>query len=181
MPSRHSSHSITLRPDYCTLQLRDIDCDAGVGAHEALDEARRNVAASSGYGIYINARQDSVAVRVDVEVWDSTPDPVDADGWTGPLAFDLDCPTGQLQVGDNMGNTIAGIDPPQGPGRCTVTVYHQGRDQAADAERTILHVMGSQGAGVEQIEALQARYAGAERYLLQLWWRSDLPPDDDDD
>ena len=175
-----SRHTLTLRPDYCTLLLRDIDCDAGVGASAALDEARRNVAASSGYGVYINARQNLIAVRVDVQVWDSVPEPAVGEGWAGPVSVELDCPTGLLLVGDMMGNVIDGIDPPTGAGRYTVSVYHQGRERAAQAEDEIHQVMGSQGDD-EQIEALQARYEGIERYLLRLWWHSDLPPDDEDD
>nr|WP_199512160.1 hypothetical protein [Nucisporomicrobium flavum] len=171
----HSSHTLTLRPDYCTLLLRDIDCDAGVGASTAMDEARRNVAASSGYGVYISARQNLIAVRVDGQVWDSVPAPVVGEEWAGPVSVELDCPTRLLQVGDMMGNAIDGINPPPGPGRYTVYVYHRGRERAVQAEDEIHQVMGATGDD-EQIDALQARYEGIERYLLRLWGAATCHP-----
>ncbi len=180
LATRHSTHGLTFRPDYRMVVLRDVYCDAAVGSGDAISEASKNVAASTGYEIYTLASQDLISVRADVEVWDSAADDdLTTAGWTGPLTFDLDCPTGHLQVGDIMGTVITGIDPPQGAGRYKVALFHQGREQADQARYEILKVMGTPG-DEERIAVLQRQNSGLERYLMRIWWRAELPPDDDD-
>ncbi|WP_433270299.1 hypothetical protein ACQPWR_14765 [Micromonospora vinacea] len=180
MPTRHSRHGLSLRPDYRMVVLRDVYCDAAVGSTAAISEASKNVAASTGYEIYIVVRQDLIEVRADVELWDAVPDDdLSAYGWTGPLMFDLDCPTGSLQVGD-MGGAITGIDPPEGPGRYAVALFHRGREQADGARYEILKVMGADGDD-GCIADLQRQHYGIEQYLMRIWWQADLPPDEDDE
>ncbi|MEU3454066.1 hypothetical protein ABZ671_10730 [Micromonospora sp. NPDC006766] len=74
MPTRHSRHGLTLRPDYRMVVLRDIYCDAAVGSTAAISEANKNVAASIGYEVYIVVSQDLIEVRADVESWDEAPE-----------------------------------------------------------------------------------------------------------
>ncbi|WP_140157999.1 hypothetical protein [Micromonospora sp. NBS 11-29] len=181
MPTRHSRHGLTLSPDYRMVVLRDVYCDAAVGSTAAIREANKNVAASTGYEIYIVVSQDLIKVRADVEIWNEAPDDdLSASGWTGPLTFDLDCPTGNLQIGDIFGTAISGIDPPRGPGRYAVALFHRGREQADEAFREILRVMGTDGDD-ERIADLQRKHSGMEQYLIRIWWQADLPPDEDDE
>ncbi|MFY1616986.1 hypothetical protein [Micromonospora sp. WMMD736] len=181
MPTRHSRHGLTLSPDYRMIVLRDVYCDAAVGSTAAIREATENVAGSTGYEIYIVVTQDLVEVRADVEIWDKPPDDdLSVSGWTGPLTFDLDCPTGKLQVGDIFGRVISGIDPPSGPGRYTVALFHRGREQADRAFHEILMVTGADDDNA-RIADLQRQHAGIERYLMRIWWQTDLPPDEDDE
>ncbi|MEU3454065.1 hypothetical protein ABZ671_10725 [Micromonospora sp. NPDC006766] len=94
--------------------------------------------------------------------------------------FDLDCPTGDLQVGDIFGTAITGIGPSKGPGRYAVALFHRGREQADGAYYGILKVMGTDGAD-ERVADLQRQHSGIEQYLMRIWWQTDLPPDEDDD
>ncbi|MFF5177270.1 hypothetical protein ACFY2Q_04495 [Micromonospora sp. NPDC000316] len=181
MPTRHSCHGLTLSPEYRMVVLRDVYCDAAVGSTAAIIEAYKGVAASTGYEIYIVVSQGLIKVRADVEIWDEAPnDDLSAHGWTGPLTFDLDCPTGNLQVGDIFGTVITGIDPPRGPGRYAVALFHRGREQAEGAFHEILKVMGT-GGDDERIAVLQRQHSGIEQYLMRIWWQIDLPPDEDDE
>ncbi|MFI7520674.1 hypothetical protein [Micromonospora globbae] len=181
MPTRHSRHGLTLSPEYRMVVLRDVYCDAAVNSSAAISEANKNVAASTGYDIYIVVSQDLIRVRADVEIWDEAPDDdLCAHGWAGPLTFDLDCPTGNLQVGDIFGTVITGIDPPKGPGRYAVVLFHRGREQAERARYEILKVMGTDGDD-ERIADLQRQHSGIEQYLMRIWWQTDLPPDEDDE
>lgn len=179
MPTPLATHTLVLRPDHLILLLRDIDCDAGTGASAAMTQARATIAASSGYGIYVEAAQDAIPLRVTVETWEADPGPGAGDGWTGPVALDLDCPTGQLQVGDDMGNAIDGIIAPHGPGRYHVTVHHHGRHQALEHERQVIAALAP-GHDADHIDALSAELEGTERYLFRLWWHGPLPDDEDE-
>lgn len=181
MPNLVSSHHLVLQPDHRVLLLRDIDCDAGVGATAAIVEAHASVAASSGYGVYVNAVQGFIPLRIEVEVWDSQPgsDPP-AGEWTGPVRLQLDCPTGHLQAGDDMGNAMDGIDPPQGPGRYGVAVYHHGRDEALELQRQAESALSTDDRGARADE-LRELFTGRERYLFRLWWQEPLPVDEDED
>lgn len=176
-----SRHRLTLCPDHHIVVLRDIDADADPGAGAAISETHQHIAASSGYGIYVETVQNLIDVRVDVEVCDGEPDddPVDS-GWQGPLRLPLDSETGQLLFGDDMGNAIDGIDPPRGRGRYRVAFYHRGRDFIAEVVRDLLPLMAGPD-GDRQLEIMQARHRGAERYLLRLWFSDDLPDEDPDD
>jgi len=181
VPTRYSTHNLTGSPAYKLLVLRDRYCDAAVGADEAIAEANRNMAASTGYEIYLVVRQDLVDVRADVEIWDGDPgENRQADAWTGPTVFDLDCPTGELVLGSPTGTYIGGIDPPQGSGRYAVALYHRGREQAEEAWREVAAVMGLPDNDARIAELLD-RHAGVEQYLLRVWRKGELPPAEDDE
>ncbi|BFU47679.1 hypothetical protein [Krasilnikovia sp. MM14-A1004] len=164
-----SSHDLVLRPDHLILQLRDVDCDAGIGAEQAINQTHTSIVASSGYTVYVEAVQNLIAVRVDVEVWDSEPDsrPTTVD-WTGPTLVDLDCPTGHLQVGDDMGHAISEILPPQGPGRYHVAFYHHGRDEALQLEQQLTSVLAAPDGG-QRLDDMRPNLEGRERYLFRVW------------
>lgn len=177
MATKLASHSLALRPDHLILMLRDIDCDAGVGISEAVAQARDSIAATSGYAVYVEAAQNFIALRVDVEVWDDAPDiDVPKDAWTGPLILELSCPTGNLQVGDDMGNAISEILPPQGPGLYNVAFYHHGRDEALNQEQHLLSLDD-----MSRLDDVRSGWEGTERYLMQVWWKAPFLEDDLDD
>lgn len=175
-----SIHTLLLCPDHLILLLRDIDCDAGVGADTAITQAQQHIAASSGYGIYVEAAQNLITLRITVEAWTAAPTRNPGTGWSEPIAVELDCPTGQLQAGDDMGNVVDGITAPHGPGRYHVAVHHRGRETAVAHERQ-LHAAMTAGITGDRLDALRAEREGTEEYLFRLWWHSPLPDDDDDE
>ncbi len=175
-----SRHHHSLRPDHLILVLRDVDSVPDEAAATAITEAQRHIAASTGYGVYIETVQNLIDVRVDVEVWDGTPDENPPGDWAGPMTFELDCPTGELLVGDDMGSAVDGINPPSGPGRYAVAVFSQGRTLITQAERDVLHALRAPD-GQDRVTDLRTRHEGLERYLLRLWWQQELPDDSDDD
>jgi hypothetical protein len=180
MPEPYSTHHLALRPDRRIIVLRDIDCDADPGARTARLQARTTIGASSGYGFYIQAVQELVPISVDVEVWQDEPSNTPDDtSWYGPVRCDLDCPSGQLLVGDTIGGAIDGINPPQGPGRYAVTFYHHGRQEIDQVHRQLLQWRLDETD--VRVRNLQQDSEGLERYLIRIWWQTNLPDDDEDD
>jgi hypothetical protein len=98
-------------------------------------DALRDVADASDHVLVITAAQDLIAVSVTVEVWDQPAAALAASDWTGLLAFEIECPTGQFHVGDGIRTNLDGIDAPQGPGRYHVEILHTGRDRGEDARQ----------------------------------------------
>ncbi|NES28077.1 hypothetical protein GCE86_09000 [Micromonospora terminaliae] len=180
MPNPYASYELALRPDHRIVILRDIECDAAVGDTSAIEHAVRDVAAGNRYALYLHTVQNLLATHVWVETWTGPPADEGVDtGWTSAAAVDLDCPTGLLVLGDGMSASIDGIDPPEGPGRYRIAVYHQGRERAELAYREVVHAMGPRAGRAES--ELQARYGAVEKYLLRMWWQQALPDTDDDD
>jgi hypothetical protein len=163
----YSRHELTLRPEYRIIVVRDIDADAAEGRSQAMDEASSSVAASTGYEVVILAAQDFTPVRLEVETWDVEPDPLQDQGWAGPLTFSIDSSTGQLLAGDTFGNAVDGIDPPAGPGVYTVTVHYRGRDEAMNVVSEILAARAARDNTAA--DNLSERASGTERYLIRIF------------
>ena len=173
-------HELSLYPDYGLVTLGDRDKDAAVGADEAVAAAYRDVAAATDYELYIIRAEESLPIHLGVEVWDAEPGtaPTGSD-WHGPRRFMLDCPSGEMRLGDNTGAAISGIYLPRPAGRYLVDLFDAGRDEARQLVREL--APASQALPLlEQKEFLEARGAGTERYLLRVWWSEDLPMDDND-
>lgn len=162
-----SRHELVLRPQYRLIVVRDVDVDAAEGRSRAIEEAATTVAAATAYEIVIAAAQELTPVQLEVETWRGPPDTLEGLGWSDPLTFTIDLPTGELLAGDTFGNVIDDIEAPQGPGRHTVSVHHRGRDQAIGAAAQIAAALGA-GDG-PAADALQSEWSGIERYLLRIW------------
>jgi hypothetical protein len=165
-------HRITLTPDYAMVTIRDADSDAAVGSAEAIDAACRDIAASTGYEIYVCCVQDRLAVTVDVSV-DNNAVWEDADGL---IELPLTSPTGQLRVGDVTGAAIA-VDLPDGPGLYQVTIGHRGR--AAAAELVLRLNRDLSGIDFDSQQQRLDEHASAEHYLVRLTRTGPAPEDHD--
>ena len=163
-----STHRTQWRPANGVLYLRDVDADAGVGTSEAIAAADRDVAASTGYEIVILRRQDLLLVAIELQTWDGAPDedPL-GDGWTGPLSFPLECPSGRLFLSDTSDVALSGIAAPQGAGDYTVQVFYAGREEAVAAYRAIIAEVDRLPIP-EQLPYVDEHAHGIERYLLRL-------------
>ncbi|MEU4559457.1 hypothetical protein AB0F72_13810 [Actinoplanes sp. NPDC023936] len=162
-----SRHELMLRPQYRLIVVRDIDADAAEGRSRAIEEAATTVAAATDYEVVIAAAQELTLVHLEVETWEGPPDTIEDQGWSHPLTFTIDLPTGELLAGDTFGKVIDNIEVPEGPGRHTVSVYHRGRDEAAAAAVGIAAALGA--ADGPAADALQLQGSGVERYLLRIW------------
>jgi hypothetical protein len=167
-------HELIIRPQYRLITLRDVECLLDP-SDPAIDDAANHVAGASPYVLAITAAQDLVPVRVVVEIW-PTDAPEPPAGWATPLTFDIECPTGQLVLGDGIGTNIDGINPPQGPGHYTVQATYRGRDRALTEQQKILDAMTP-----HDYTAAQRDHdgAGSEEYLIRMWY--DRPVDQDDE
>ena len=164
-----STHRTQWRPANGLLYLRDVDADAGVGSFEAIAAAARDVAASTGYEIVVRRRQGLLLVGIELQTWDGPPDQDPAgDGWTGPLTFPLECPSGELFLSDTSDVALSGIAAPQGPGDYTVQVFYAGREDAVAAYRAIIAEVDRLPIP-EQLPYVDEHAYAIERYLLRLY------------
>ncbi|WP_018255398.1 hypothetical protein [Salinispora mooreana] len=162
MPFRALVRAVTFRPDYQLFTLRDIDSDAGVGAGEAIASAIRDIAACTGYELYVKVVQDLLPVTVTVEIWDTSPGPTNPSAnWSPTSVFRLQSPTGQLVLSAPTGDAFDGIDPPSGPGTYAIDVHHRGRQEADDARQKLLQ-------DTTRLDEPGAR-PSLEHYLLRMW------------
>jgi hypothetical protein len=168
--------TLTLLPDYAMFTVRDAYCDAAVGFSEAIDVARRDVAASTGYEIYVCCAQEILKVTVDVHVdRDDVPQLPDADG---VIRLPLTCPTGELRVGDVTGCAIA-VDLPEGAGRYDVVISHRGR--AASAALAVQLLGEGSGGDFDGWMRRLGEHAGVEQYLVRLTRVGPVPDDEDEE
>ncbi|MEU4562367.1 hypothetical protein AB0F72_28630 [Actinoplanes sp. NPDC023936] len=157
------------RPGSAVFSLRDVDADAGTGYAEAIRQAISEVAASTGYEVWVSRAQDMLQIAVEVQIWDGAPDTGPAGGdWNGPLTFKLRCASGELILSDTDARSLTGIATPHGPGNYTVEVYYAGREEAADECRAVTRVFMSLPPE-DQLTYLDEHGRGIERYLLRLF------------
>lgn len=179
MAHLYSTHDLLAYAEYGLLTVRDQDCDAGIGANEAIDRARKNVAASTGYELFIHCAQDLFKIAADLEVWDGAPPAnVATERWSDPLEFELHCPSGDIALGSPTGAAI-GLSLPDGAGVYAIQVHHTGRDTATVRFQDYVRRLGTIPAEQSDREGQSA--AGIERYLLRMWKNADLPDRDSDD
>jgi len=179
VPTMHSTHGLSFRPDYGFFTLRDREADAAINADVAITQASRQVAASTSYEIYVVRAQDGLLVHAEVEVWDTRPDPTVVGGWSSPHRFSLLCPSGELRLGDATGWAIGGIRLPRGAGIYAVELRHRGREEARQALQDLGAAAAQMGSDA-RLAYFDDRGAGIEQYLFHVWWQSPLPPDEDD-
>lgn len=164
-----STHRIQLRPSHGMFSLRDVDADAGLGSTEAINAAHRDIAAGTGYEVWVRRAQDMLLVDVEVQTWDSTPDgpPADHD-WQGPLTFPIEFPTGELYLADLSETSLPVFAAPAGPGTYTLQVFHTGRREAVEAYHALIDTVDRMPLP-DQLPYLDQHARGIERYLLRLW------------
>jgi hypothetical protein len=178
MPTRYASHDLRLVPDYRFFTIRDADSDAGVDADQAITESNRNIAAGTGYELYVTVAQDLIPVDTHLEIWDAPPPPPEGEegDWSPWFDFTIACPTGLIRLGDATANAIA-AELPDGPGVYHIQLRHHGRQQAMDALRSF------NGRFVNRDLLDLGRelhsHAGLEQYHLRMWRATDLPDDDE--
>ncbi|WFE48842.1 hypothetical protein [Micromonospora sp. WMMD1155] len=177
MSSLISHHELLFRPDYRFFTVRDEECDATEGGHEALARSHESGAAATEFEVYVTAAQDLLRVRACLEVWDGSAGP--AIGFDDVSVFELACPSGTLQMSDGSGTSIGGIDLPTGPGLYTAQVQSRGRAEALAALRRLDEPMTASPASAWA--AHFAPYDGVEEYLIRVWFAGLLPDDDDDE
>ncbi len=161
-----AEHEMTTVPAYRLITLRDQDNDAGVGSAEAIDRAATSVVAGTGYELFVNCVQDLFAVTVRVVLRDGGPP-------AGGSHFSLECPTGLLVLGSPTGE-VTDFSLPTGPGEYHVAVTHAGRDEARRVRRDVLERLDDPSV-VDELE----RYAGIERYSIDLWFAGPLEDEDE--
>ncbi|MEV6643815.1 hypothetical protein [Amycolatopsis sp. NPDC051371] len=165
-----AEHEMTTVAGYRLLTLRDQDNDAGVGSSAAIDRLKTSIVAGTGYELFISCVQDLFPVTARVVVWDGEPEAEPG----GMPRLPLECPTGLLVLGSPTGE-VTDFTLPPGPGEYHVAVSHAGRDEAERVRRTVLERLGSDPDALDELD----RYAGLERYAIDLWYAG--PVDDEDD
>jgi hypothetical protein len=167
-----AEHEMTTVAAYRLLTLRDQDNDAGVGSAAAIDRLSTSVAASTGYELFIGCVQDLFPVTARVAVWDGEPETV-AGGLRCP---GLECPTGLLVLGSPTGE-VTDFTLPAGPGEYHLTVTHAGREEAERVRREVLERLGHDPNVTDEL----GRYAGIERYSVDLWYARPVEDEDDEE
>jgi hypothetical protein len=148
--------TITLRPEYNLLVIRDVYADQAGGS--AVDGAHRNIAASSGYAINIICAQWDIPITLSIDTNDPPPDHT----WTTIRDLPLHCETGEILAGDIMGTAVAlQLDT---PGDYVLDVHHAGRQAAADLARRLR--LALQALDVDSRLQAFDEHAGLERYHI---------------
>ncbi|MDM4723164.1 hypothetical protein QTQ03_27495 [Micromonospora sp. WMMA1363] len=150
---------LTFTPDYAFFTLRDPEHDAAVNSAAAIAAARRDVAASTGYEVYVCCAQDRLAVHATV----SDSPPSDTTWWQIVHGLRLACPSGELRLGDVTGQATA-ITLPSGPGPYEVDVYHRSRETAVRR----INELRQQSPNGRLNEDDLARHGGVEEYHMYL-------------
>jgi hypothetical protein len=152
-------------PSYKTLIVRDADADAM--DDDAMARARREVAASSGYQMYLWSKQDSTRVRVAVEVWDGPP--TDGDGpWEGSADLLLACRSGLLLVAE-LAQGVPGQWTLPAAGDYRVRVRWRNRQQTRDRVTELERRIYAEDADLDRLAAGLAELEGLEEYRLDMW------------
>lgn len=162
-----SSHHIDWRPSYGLFSLRDITADASVGASDAISAAQRDVAAGAPYEIWVKRKQDLLLIAVDVQIWNTVPSGPPST-WTGPLAFPLPCPSGELRLSDGSETALTGMSLPSGAGTYRVEVFHAGREEAVQTFMSLIDTVDQLPVN-QHLAYLDSHAAGIERYLLRVF------------
>ncbi|GAA2836271.1 hypothetical protein [Crossiella cryophila] len=135
----------------------------------ALDESHRRIVGADEGIIVVQCVESLIQVAVRVEVWPHTPRVTPADReWTGPVSLEFRSRQGVLAVRQHaMSDAIEQIELPHGPGAYRVDFWHAGRVEMAGQQADLAHQLGWLDA--TDWEALAARLAGTEGYLLRIW------------
>ncbi|GIF16972.1 hypothetical protein [Actinoplanes teichomyceticus] len=135
-------------------------------------DSEQAIIGGSRWRVAVKAGQDTVAIAINLELWDTAPDTeVDGD-WQRCRELTVQFPDGRLGV-ENISagpiplspGDVEGVTLPGGAGAYHVTAWHRGRDRAAAA----VQQLGDADEAEKDIESEYARLAGLEEYLLRIW------------
>ena len=137
---------------------------------QCVADSEAAIIGGSRWRVSVKAGQDTLAIAVIIELWDTTPDTSPGAGWEGRRDFTIEFPAGQLAVENiSAGPTplspgdIEHVSLPAGAGPYQVTAWHRGRDRAAAKRQEIWDADEAS----EDIESEHAQLAGLEEYLLR--------------
>ena len=138
---------------------------------QCVADSEEAVIGGSPRRVAVKAGQDTLAIAVTLELWDTAPDTGVGSGWAGPRELTVEFPGGRLGVEDLSAGPVP-LSPgdveqvalPGGPGTYRVTAWHRGRDRAA----AVVAELWDADEGPADIEAEYARLAGLEEYLLRV-------------
>ncbi|MCK2242958.1 MULTISPECIES: hypothetical protein [unclassified Crossiella] len=135
----------------------------------ALDASHLRIAGADTGIIVVQCVESLIQVAVRVEVWPHAPAVTPADReWTGPVSLEFRSRQGVLAVRQHaMPDAIEHIELPQGPGAYRADFWHAGRAEMAGQQADLAHRLSR--LGTAEWEALAARLAGTEGYLLRIW------------
>jgi hypothetical protein len=165
-----ATYQLVTVPSYRLITLRDQDCDAAPDSAGTIDDARRAVAASDGYELFIDCAQDILSVTVSVDVRNESPELSHATDRSAVL--DLECPSGELALGSPTGDAI-GIEVE--PGIYSLIVEYEGRQAAVGRRREILDERARSSA---DLYTAANGSAGPEQYRLSMWRTGPVSDDD---
>ncbi|MGW5715318.1 hypothetical protein ACWEVP_04065 [Amycolatopsis sp. NPDC003865] len=165
-----ATYQLVMVPSYRLITLRDQDCDAAPDSASTIDDARRAVAASDGYELFIDCAQDILSVTVSVDVRNESPELSRAIDRSPVL--DLQCPSGELALGSPTGDAI-GIEVE--PGAYSVIVEHEGRQAAAERRQQILD---ERARSSTDVHTAANESAGPEHYVISMWRTGPVSDDD---
>ena len=138
----------------------------------ALEDADVAIVGGGRWQIAIKAGQDTAAIAVTIQLWDTPPDHAPGNDWEGPRPLTIESPQGALIL-ENISSGPIPLEPrgvervalPGGAGVYHVQAWHRGREQAATAVTGLWEADEVD----EDVAAAFARLAGIEQYLLQIW------------
>jgi hypothetical protein len=144
--------------------------DADFG--RSVTDSEESIIGGSRWRVAVKAGQDTVAIAVDVELWDAPPDTEVNGDWDDGREFTVEFPGGQLIV-ENISAGPVPLRPgdverlilPGGAGAYHVAAWYRGRDHTAAAVQELWDA----DEVADDIESEYARLAGLEEYLLRIW------------
>ncbi|MEV0131775.1 hypothetical protein AB0H83_25350 [Dactylosporangium sp. NPDC050688] len=157
------TQQLTFVPDYGLITVADVG-HGGVDS-DLVAAAYSTVSAASATAVVIKVAQDQLPVDVFAEVWSDAPQIPHDQGWSAPVEYRIECPSGDIRVGAPAGDAI-GVSFAAGPH--VVRLAHRGRAEAGD----LTAVLRRETAGTDPVTRraeLDRRGGGVEQYLLQFW------------
>lgn len=171
-----AAHDIRVLILYGRFVLRDVWCDAGDEGESFAAAQQDGVVGASTYQLTVRALSHWAGLQL--RLWSADPGP-NSGIWDDCRQLELHCPTGGLSVDQITAGAAAEVTLPAGAGVYGVRVHWRDRETAAEEITRLYAERNNEPADV--LSAALREVDGTEKFLVDFWWQTPLPPADDDE